>query len=122
MLVLSPLLAALAGAAVVIGLRLTVLPLLDPGKWYWRALLLGLAATLSWRYVVWRFTETLVPLDWTADALFSWGFAALEALTVLSSSIAFVILSRVKERGGRPLRRMVVARRSATRGHLHHDL
>lgn len=98
MFVLSPLLAAFAGAAVIIGLRLTVLPLLDPSRWYWRALLLGLAAILSWRYVVWRFTETLVPLDWTADALFSWGFATLEALTVLSSSLAFVILSRVKER------------------------
>ncbi|WP_245309979.1 glycosyltransferase, partial [Bradyrhizobium jicamae] len=95
---LSPLLAALAGAAIIIGLRLTVLPLLDPSRWYWRALLLGLAAILSWRYVVWRFTETLVPLDWTADALVSWVFAALEGMTVLSSSIAFVILSRVKER------------------------
>ncbi|UPU01359.1 glycosyltransferase (plasmid) [Bradyrhizobium barranii subsp. apii] len=98
MLILSPLLAALAGAAIIIGLRLTVLPLLDSSRWYWRALLLGLAAILSWRYVVWRFTETLVPLDWTADALVSWGFATLEGMTVLSSSIAFVILSRVKER------------------------
>ncbi|MGY3622322.1 glycosyltransferase [Bradyrhizobium sp. USDA 10063] len=98
MLVLSPLLAALAGAAVIIGLRLTVLPLLNPSKWYWRTLLLGLATILSWRYVIWRFSDTLAPLDWTADVLFSWGFAALEALTVLSSSIAFVILSRVRER------------------------
>lgn len=98
MLVLSPLLVAFAGAAVIIGFRLTVLSLLNPSQWYWRALLLGLATILSWRYVIWRFTDTLVPFDWTADALFSWAFAALEALTVLSSSIAFVILSRVKER------------------------
>lgn len=82
MLLLSPLLAASAGAALVIGLRLTVLPLLNPMKWYWRALLLGAAAILSWRYVIWRITETLAPLDWTADALFSWGFAMLEALSV----------------------------------------
>ncbi|WP_456779816.1 glycosyltransferase [Bradyrhizobium sp. USDA 3315] len=53
---------------------------------------------LSWRYMAWRFTETLAPLDRTAGALFSWGFAMLEALTVLSSTIAFFILSRVKER------------------------
>jgi cellulose synthase (UDP-forming) len=98
MLLLSPLLAAFAGAAVIVGLRLTILPLLSPSRWYWRALLLGGAAVLSWRYVVWRFTDTLAPLDWTADALFSWGFASLEALTVLSSSMAFIILSRVKER------------------------
>jgi cellulose synthase (UDP-forming) len=98
MLLLSPMLAAFAGAAVVVGLRLMVLPLLSPNKWYWRALLLGGAAALSWRYVVWRFKDTLAPLDWTADALFSWGFAGLEALTVLSSSIAFFILTRVRER------------------------
>ncbi|MCK1493318.1 glycosyltransferase [Bradyrhizobium sp. 180] len=98
MLLLSPLLAAFAGAAVIVGLRLAVLPLLSPTRWYWRALLLGAAVVLSWRYVEWRFTETLAPLGWTADALFSWGFAMLEALTVLSSSIAFFILTRVKER------------------------
>ncbi|WP_456797522.1 glycosyltransferase [Bradyrhizobium sp. USDA 4473] len=69
-------------------------------KWYWRALLLGTAALLSWRYTAWRFTETLAPLDWTADALFSWGLAMLEALTVLSSTISFFILSRVKDRTG----------------------
>ncbi|PDT73938.1 cellulose synthase catalytic subunit [Bradyrhizobium sp. C9] len=98
MLLLSPLVAAFAGAAFIIGLRLTVFPLLNPIKWYWRALLLGTATVLSWRYMAWRFTETLAPLDWTADALFSWGFAMLEALTMLSSTIAFFILSRVKER------------------------
>ncbi|WFU54730.1 glycosyltransferase [Bradyrhizobium pachyrhizi] len=98
MLLLSPIAAAFAGAAFIIGLRLTVFPFLNPMNWYWRALLLGMAALLSWRYMAWRFTETLAPLDWTADALFSWGFAMLEALTVLSSTIAFFILSRVKER------------------------
>ncbi|MBB4399181.1 hypothetical protein GGD62_008331 [Bradyrhizobium sp. ERR14] len=98
MLLLSPIAAAFAGAAFIIGLRLAVFPLLNPIKWYWRALLLGTAALLSWRYVLWRFIETLAPLDWTAAALFSWGFAMLEALTVLSSSIALFILSRVKER------------------------
>ncbi|WP_334513217.1 glycosyltransferase family 2 protein [Bradyrhizobium sp. AZCC 1693] len=80
------------------GLRLTVLPLLSPKNWYWRALLLGGTSFLSWRYMVWRFSATVAPLAWTADALFSWSFAILEALTVLSSSIAFFILSRVKER------------------------
>ncbi|WP_028349891.1 glycosyltransferase [Bradyrhizobium murdochi] len=98
MLLLSPLLAAFAGAAVIVGLRLVVLPLLNPSRWYWRALLLGGATVLSWRYVAWRFTNTLAPLGWTNDALFSWGFATLEALTVLSSSIAFFILFRVRER------------------------
>lgn len=98
MLALPAWFSALAGASVVVGLRLLLLPLLDPRVWYWRALLLGGAMLLAWRYMIWRFTDTVAPLGWTADALFSWGFAILEALTVLSSTIAFFILSRVKER------------------------
>lgn len=98
MLTLPAWLSALAGAAVVVGLRLLVLPLLDPKLWQWRALLLGVTMLLAWRYMIWRFTDTVAPLGWTADAVFSWGFAILEALTVLSSTIAFIILSRVKER------------------------
>jgi cellulose synthase (UDP-forming) len=98
MLTLSSLMAAFAGAAIVLGLKLVVLPLLDPRSWFWRSILLGGAILLAWRYMIWRFAETLAPLDWTADAFFSWGFATLEGLTVLSSSFAFLILSRVKER------------------------
>lgn len=98
MLALPPLLAAFAGSAVVVGLRLLLLPLLDPRLWHWRALLLGGAMLLAWRYVIWRFTDTIAPLGWTADALASWAFAILEGLTVLSSSFAFLILSRVKDR------------------------
>lgn len=98
MLTLSPLLAAFAGAALVMGLKLVVLPLLDPRSWLWRSILLGGAMLLAWRYMIWRFTDTLAPLAWTADAFFSWSFAILEGLTVLSSTFAFLILSRVKER------------------------
>ncbi|KQU50652.1 Curdlan synthase [Bosea sp. Leaf344] len=98
MLALPPLLSAFAGTAVVLGLRLLLLPHLDPRRWYWRALLLGGATLLAWRYMAWRLTETTAPLAWSWDALFSWSFAILEALTVLSSSVAFFILSRVKDR------------------------
>ncbi|MFL6839701.1 MAG: glycosyltransferase [Bradyrhizobium sp.] len=95
---LSPFFSAFAGAAIVIGLRFLILPLLSPREWCWRALFLGGSTVLAWRYVVWRFTDTLAPLGWTADAMFSWGFAILEGLTVLSMSTAFLILSRVKDR------------------------
>jgi cellulose synthase (UDP-forming) len=100
MLLLPPLLAACAGAAVVLGLRLAVLPLLDPKSWLWRSLLLGGTAVLAWRYMLWRFTATLAPLGWTVDAVCSWGFAILEGLTVVSSTLAFLILTRTKERTG----------------------
>ncbi|MET3890329.1 cellulose synthase (UDP-forming) [Bosea sp. OAE506] len=98
MLALSPLMSAFAGTALVLGLRMLLLPLLDPQRWYWRALLLGGAMAMAWRYMIWRLTETTAPLAWTWDAVFSWSFAILEALTVVSSSVAFFILSRVKDR------------------------
>lgn len=100
MLLLPSLVSACAGAFVVLGLKLAVLPFLDPKRWVWRSLLLGGTACLAWRYMLWRFTETLPPLGWTWDALFGWSFAALEGLSVLSSTLAFLILTRVKQRTG----------------------
>lgn len=90
--------AALAGTALVLAARLLLLPVLDPRRTLWRVLLLGAAVLLSWRYMAWRFTETVAPLAFTVDALASWSFALLEAGTIVSSTIAFVILTRVRER------------------------
>ncbi|WP_181708558.1 glycosyltransferase family 2 protein [Chthonobacter rhizosphaerae] len=98
MLVLPSLVAAFGAAAVVLGIQFAVLPFLNPARTVWRVLLLFGAAVLSWRYVVWRLAETTAPLAWTADAVASWSFAILEALTVLSSSLAFLILCRVRSR------------------------
>ncbi len=100
MLVLPSLVAACAGGAIVLGLKLLILPHLDSKRWLWRSLVLGGTTLLAWRYMYWRFTETLAPLGWTWDALFSWSFAVLEGLTVVSSTMAFLILTRLKERTG----------------------
>jgi cellulose synthase (UDP-forming) len=97
---LSPLAAAFAGSAVVMGLRLLLLPLLDPKRELWRWILLAATTVLAWRYMIWRFTDTVAPLGWTVDAVVSWSFAILEGLTVVSSTIAFFILTRHKERSG----------------------
>ena len=96
----SQLSAAFAGVAVVLGIRFLILPYLSPKKWYWRTLLLGATTLLAWRYIIWRFDATLPPINWTAEAVVSWSFACLEALTVLSSTVAFGIMTRVKERTG----------------------
>lgn len=98
MFLLPPLLGAFAGAAIVAGFRLAVMPFLDPKVGLWRSVLLACTTLLGWRYVFWRFSETVAPLELTADAVVSWGFATLEALTVVSSTIAFVILARIRER------------------------
>jgi cellulose synthase (UDP-forming) len=72
--------------------------LLDPAKNLHRALLFGIAALLSARYLWWRATETLAPFGPTFDCLASWSFFAFEAGAALSSVSAFIILSRTKSR------------------------
>ncbi|GGK48780.1 glycosyltransferase [Salinarimonas ramus] len=98
MIALPGLLSALAGTALVLAVQLLLLPVLDARRTLWRVLLLGAAVILAWRYMAWRFTDTLAPLGFTVDAFASWSFAILEAGTVVSSTIAFAILTRVRDR------------------------
>ncbi|WP_456685667.1 glycosyltransferase [Bradyrhizobium sp. P5_C11_2] len=98
MLTVSPLLSAFAAAAVVLGAGLLVLPLLDRTRTFWRTVLLGIATLLAWRYMAWRFTDTVPPFAVAPEPLIAWAFAGLEGLTVVSSTLAFLILTRVRER------------------------
>ena len=100
MLSVSPLLSAFAASAIVLGLGLLVLPALDRTRTLWRALLLGTAAVLAWRYMAWRLTATVPPFALAPEPLLAWSFALLEGLTVVSSTLAFLILTRLRERGG----------------------
>ncbi|MBC8048927.1 MAG: glycosyltransferase [Chitinophagales bacterium] len=63
-----------------------------------RVLLMLSATALMWRYLIWRFTDTVPTLALTIESMAAWGFASLEAVTVLSSSIAALILCRTKDR------------------------
>lgn len=82
----------------VIGMAGVLSVLIDPMRNLHRSLLLGIAALLALRYTWWRATETLAPPGWTFDTIASWLLFALEALSILGSLSAFLILSRVKLR------------------------
>ncbi|SCY80934.1 cellulose synthase (UDP-forming) [Microvirga guangxiensis] len=100
MLVLDQDTSSLAGLAVVIGLALLLLPLASPKNAWVRILLLGLTAFLGWRYMLWRITET-VPSSETAgivDVVFGWTFVGIEALCLVSSTLAYMFLTRRKDR------------------------
>ncbi|SDB74747.1 glycosyltransferase [Belnapia rosea] len=98
MLALGPYAAALAPALLVIGLALAILPLCRKDNSLVRAVLFGAVTLLLWRYIAWRYAETVPPFGLNADALASWAFLALEALTAVSSTLAFLILSRTRDR------------------------
>jgi hypothetical protein len=100
MLVLDQYLSSLAGLAVVIGVALLLLPLATPKSAPIRILLLGLTTLLGWRYMIWRITETVPSAveGLTLDVIAGWTFVAIEALALVSSTTAYLFLTRRKDR------------------------
>jgi cellulose synthase (UDP-forming) len=98
MLALDQYASDLALSAIVIGMALCIMPQLRPDNRWARPVLLAATAFLAWRYVAWRFTETIPQLAFEPGAIAAWSFFALEALTVASSTLAFLILSRSASR------------------------
>ncbi|WP_233499380.1 glycosyltransferase [Pararhodobacter sp. CCB-MM2] len=89
---------AIVQVLLVIGIAGLLPVLMDKRRTLHRALLLGVAALLALRYIWWRATETLAPAGLTLDALASWSLFGLEALSMIGSLSAFLILSRVSLR------------------------
>ena len=90
--------ASFAPTLLVLGIGLLVLPLFRPTAQPVRALAFVGVALLAWRYIAWRFSETIPAFDYTFEALASWLFGLLEAGTIVSGSISFLILSRTLDR------------------------
>ena len=97
MIPLSALAASLAPGMLAAGFCL-LLATARPDRPALRAAVFAAVALLGWRYMAWRFAETLPDPGWTVDFAVSAAFAALEAGTLLSGSIAFLVLSRTLDR------------------------
>jgi cellulose synthase (UDP-forming) len=97
-ILLSELASGVTQVVLVLAIAAVAPILLDPARNLHRALLFGIAAFLSARYLWWRATETLAPFGPTFDCLASWSFFAFEAGAALSSLSAFIILSRTRSR------------------------
>jgi len=98
MLVLSEYLANLGLTFGIIGFACIALPYCRRDDPWLRAFLMSGVILLSWRYIAWRFQSTIPPLSFEIDSMVAWGFASLEALAMISSTIAAAILSRTKDR------------------------
>jgi cellulose synthase (UDP-forming) len=84
----------IAGAAII------ALPFLDPKDSRARTALFALCIVLTWRYIVWRFAETLPPLELRFDSIYAWGFSIVEALACVGWTFGFVNLARTRSRSG----------------------
>ncbi|MGF1619341.1 MAG: glycosyltransferase [Rhodomicrobiaceae bacterium] len=87
-----------APTLLVIGLALLVLPFIRPTQPVMRALLVAATIILTWRYMAWRLTETVHPLDSGVNGIASWAFAGLETLSAISATVAGLFLLRYKDR------------------------
>lgn len=80
------------------GAALVSSSIFDRARSLHRSILFFVSAVLTCRYIFWRASQTLAPLDWSIECLFSWSFFALEAAAALSSLSAFAVLSRTTSR------------------------
>ena len=83
---------ALCGCAII------GLPFLDPKDDRARTALFAICIIQTWRYILWRFTDTLPPLSLRFESLYAWGFSLTEALACLGWTFGFINLSRTKSR------------------------
>ena len=90
----------LALTLAIVGSAMLALPFLDPKDERARIALFAVCIVLTWRYVMWRFADTLPPVALSAESLYAWAFAVIEASACLGWTFGFVNLSRTKSRSG----------------------
>jgi len=100
---MSPLLSTLLEGAmpglVVAGLLLFLLPLIrrDSG---WRVLPIAIVLVLTTRYLIWRVTTTIPPIEQPIDFIAGVLFFVIELAAVSGSIVSYVMLSRMSDRSG----------------------
>ena len=98
MFALDDIVASLGPALLALGFAMALLPLFKPDSQPFRILVFAAVILLGWRYIVWRFDETIPEFDFSIDAWVAWLFLALEAMTMISATISAVFMSRTLDR------------------------
>ncbi|MBC7950852.1 MAG: glycosyltransferase [Rhodospirillaceae bacterium] len=88
----------LAPTLVLVGLAVLVLPSLPRDHALGRAVVMGISILALGQYLVWRLTSTLPPLSLQPGALWMWGVAVMEALTIANAMITALFLTRHSDR------------------------
>ena len=80
------------------GLVVALLPWLRRESSVARTVVIAVSITLGWQYMFWRVTQTLPEAGFTADYIVGILFVAVEALALLSTSLSFFFLTRIRNR------------------------
>ncbi len=83
---------------VLIGAAVIFLPYLNPRDNRARLALFGICILLTWRYIAWRFAETIPPFAPRVDSFYPWAFAIVEAVAALGSTLGYITLARTLDR------------------------
>jgi cellulose synthase (UDP-forming) len=89
---------ALAPGLVALGACLAIVPLLRRDSTLARSLMTGMSFVLLVRYFMWRVTQTLPPLGFTADFLAGYPFMLAEAASLAAVCLSLLFLSRTIDR------------------------
>ena len=79
-------------------LVVAMLPWLRRESAFARTIVIAVSIALGWRYMLWRLSDTLPPVGLTSDYVVGVIFAAVEALALLSTSLSFFFLTRIRNR------------------------
>ena len=83
---------------VIAALAVAVLPWVNRSNPWVRASALGLCVILSWRYMLWRIFNTIPPIDEPLNFAVGVFFTAVEALSMVGTTLTELFLSRVRDR------------------------
>jgi len=89
--------AMLPGIAIT-ALVAAALPWLDRNSPIVRTVGIGICLTLMWRYMIWRICYTLPPISAPTDWIVGVIFAAVEALSMIGTTISLAFLTRIRSR------------------------
>ena len=79
---------------VMVGSLVLVLPFLNSRSASARGVLIALCLFLMWRYMAWRITETLPPVENTLEFSIGLVFIVIEFLSVIASSLGLLFMLR----------------------------
>jgi cellulose synthase (UDP-forming) len=88
----------IAPALIAVGFLCLFLPWANCENPWVRGALVAISLILTWRYLLWRITQTLPPLGLSANWLFGTAFLGAELMTGVGATITWILLSRSSSR------------------------
>ena len=84
----------------IVALAVAILPWVDRNNTVVRFCALAVCIILSWRYMLWRIFDTVPSIDEPVNFIIGFSFTAIEALSMIGTTLTELFLTRVRNRTG----------------------